>query len=169
MLYLEHGRITFNSQTVATIEPKLSLGLLRAFEDAFQAGYDAETLAALEADRETECAAEYDRGRVAGVAEQIEAAKSELEESEGRGYNKGFDDGHFQGVADSGKASDAARVGILLKALAEMHDLIQPICNGVKEEGQWKPRTIKIGEAKRAAQSACATARIALHSYRKDK
>lgn len=123
----------------------------------------------METDHAKEMEAALDEAFEEGRKDEREEWKNRIDDEREKIEAKGFEDGHAQGILDAGKASDAARVQILLLALQEMHNLIQPLWQGVEESGSYKRRTAQVGETKRAAQSACSAAHRALNAYRADE
>jgi len=143
----------------------MSLAFRRALEDDIR---DYTTADDFEEDHAVALKSEYEEGFEAGKVDERKDWENRLDDEREKLDAKGFEAGHAQGIKDAGFAADAARVEILLCALQEIHNAIQPLWLGVEESGKYKRRAAKTSEVKRAAQNACAAARRALNGYRQE-
>lgn len=165
MFDIENDRLFLEGRPVAVLLP-LSFSVRRDLDDVIS---DYITPDELESNHAKEIEAARDEAFADGKLDEREEWKNKIEEEREAINAKGFQDGHAQGIVDAGHATDAARVQILLLALQELHNTIQPLWQGIEVLGHYKRRTANVGETKRAAQSACAAAHRALNAYRADE
>jgi flagellar biosynthesis/type III secretory pathway protein FliH len=153
--------IVFEGHTIATLNSRAIPSLLSEACSYLSGMQDHEK------ELEETATYEFDRGKVAGIAEAEDSHASALVDAKEEAHSDGFKEGYAKALADAANAADASRILALITELASAHDLLLPIVHGVTE-GQFRRRPAKLSEAKKAASSVLSTLRIALHEFRKD-
>ena len=154
--------IIYDGRTIAILASNLPASFVEEVRSELQ-GFETE----LERDSRNQQAidAACEEAKEAGIEEGKNDAQNEFEDKLEKAEADAFEAGRAQALKDLNASKDVARISALLQAMRDVHNTIQPLWQGYEEPGKYKKRNAKIGETKRAAQSACAAIHRAINAF----